>query len=340
MQIFEHHSLRHHNSFGIDAQAELFAECQSLDDLFALRENPQFANRDKLILGGGSNVLLVEPTISRVVHVALQGRECIDENTDTVLVRLAAGENWHSCVEWCVSQGFHGIENLALIPGSVGAAPIQNIGAYGIELSDVVERVWYVDESHDSPQYLTSAQCQFGYRDSIFKRELRGKACISAVELRLKKLGAVDTSYRDLAEELRARGVTDATLSDVFNAVIRVRQRKLPDPHVLPNAGSFFKNPYVESAKAESLREQFPTMPLFDTDNPSVKKLSAAWLIDSCGWKGYRKGDAGVYEKHALVLVNYQLASGAELYALAGNIQDSVRERFGVSLEIEVNVIR
>ncbi|MFM8178694.1 MAG: UDP-N-acetylmuramate dehydrogenase, partial [Candidatus Kapaibacterium sp.] len=251
--------------------------------------------------------------------------------------RFASGEIWHDCVTWAVDRSFAGMENLALIPGTMGAAPIQNIGAYGVEVESVIEAVHAVRLDTGELLHVSRKECAFGYRDSVFKNGLRNACFITAVDCRLMKRAPIDVSYAELSREIADNGIANPGIRDVFDAVVAIRTRKLPDVRVLGNAGSFFKNPVVSPAAAHTLADAYPDMPMFATDNGM--KLSAAWLIDRCGCKGLRRGDAAVYEGHALVLVNHGRASGRELLDLAGEVGATVRERFGVELEIEVRII-
>ncbi|KXB98138.1 MAG: hypothetical protein AA908_01675 [Chlorobi bacterium NICIL-2] len=288
---------------------------------------------DWLLLGGGSNVLPTR-TIEVAACMQLAGRRVVEEGPDLVTVRLGAGERWHGCVEWAVSQGWAGIEALALIPGTVGAAPIQNIGAYGQQLSDVCQWVEGIELPSGQLRTLTADECHFGYRDSIFKHELAGRFIITAVAIRLVKRREATVAYPELAHALD--GNARPTISDVFECVVRLRQRKLPPPEV-GSAGSFFKNPVVPVQVAASLAERYPTMPQFPFNG--AIKLSAGWLIEQCGFKGVRRGDVGVYDRHALVLVNWGAAQGTDVVRLAAEIKDAVRARFGIELEEEVIIV-
>jgi UDP-N-acetylmuramate dehydrogenase len=288
------------------------------------------------VLGGGSNVVPTSDIDGLVIVMRIRERSaCVDG--DVVHVRFGAGEVWHDVVEWTVSQGWGGMENMALIPGTVGAAPMQNIGAYGAEQAAIFEEIECYDRQARRIVRLNAEQCRFGYRESIFKHEYRDRMIITSVTYRLSTSPKINASYRDVSEELAAMGVAEPTISDVMNAVVSVRRRKLPDPVFIGNAGSFFKNPVVSSDVAERLRSAHADVPMYPQPDGRVK-LAAAWLIDQCGWKGARHGDAGVHDRQALVLVNHGAASGEEILALASAIQSSVLERFGISLEREVNV--
>jgi UDP-N-acetylmuramate dehydrogenase len=273
-----------------------------------------------------------------VVHLINKGIEILGSSEDTVMVKAAAGENWHDFVIYCVNKGFGGIENLSLIPGNVGSSPIQNIGAYGVEVKDSLHSLEAMDMETGEILVFSNQECRFGYRDSIFKRDLKGKFAICSVTFELKLKPVVHLAYGAIKQELSGMGIEYPTIADVSKAVCTIRQGKLPDPKVIGNAGSFFKNPTVEKKFAEKLLETFPKMVFYPAGDEKVK-LAAGWLVEQCGWKGHREGDAGVHDKQALVLVNYGTATGSNILTLAHRIQNSVYERFGVKLEMEVNVI-
>ena len=338
------------NTFGIAARAPMLVEVAdvvALPELFGyamLRDGPI------LILGGGSNVLFAGDPSGAVLTLARQRIEMVEDG-DVAIVRADAGVQWHALVLWTLGHGLAGLENLALIPGTVGAAPIQNIGAYGVEVGDCIHRVEAFERATGKLQQLDRDACAFAYRDSVFKRE-PDRYVVTAVEFILSRTPALKLDYSGLGEELAAMGVTAPRPSHVAEAVCRIRRRKLPDPAVLGNAGSFFKNPITTTAQARALQAAHPSLPVFPlTPFPAdaalhgviggdgLCKLSAAWLIDACGWKGHRDGDAGVAESHALVLVNHGNATGMQLLDLARRIAGSVQERFGVMLEPEPRVI-
>ena len=339
VRLTENASLRELNSFGIDAQTRWLARIDAAAELPELLGDRRYAALPLLVLGEGSNVLLTRDWPGLVVRIDAQSVSASPIDQATVLVRAEAGMGWHALVEWTLAQGLSGIENLALIPGLVGAAPIQNIGAYGVELDAVVESVEVFDRAAHTVALLAHAQCGFGYRDSVFKRtEGRARFIVTAVSLRLKRDGQLVTHYQDVEQELKRMGVAQPQAADVARAVIALRQRKLPDPALIGNAGSFFKNPLVDTATAARLQAAHPMLPLFAA-GPGLSKLSAAWLIEQAGFKGVRDGDAGVSAKHALVLVNHGAASGAQLLALAQRVQHAVMQRFGVGLEAEPHIV-
>lgn len=322
----------------VEAKAQFFAVFK---DLVQLQQALDIAHQQKLpvkILGGGSNLLFVDDFEGLILKNEIEGREVVFEDEEEVHLKIGAGVNWHGLVMHCVDQAWGGIENLALIPGTVGAAPVQNIGAYGVELADVFQEltVWLAEEK--KVVTMTAEDCAFGYRDSVFKHSLKDRAVILTVTLRLQKKAIPDFSYKALSEELAAKGIDIPTIKQVAEAVIAVRQSKLPDPAEVGNNGSFFKNPVVPVTKYKELQEQHPTIPGYVIFNEEVK-VPAGWLIDQAGWKGFREGDAGVYPKQALILVNYGDASGAEIMALAQRIQRDVWEKFKINITPEVNII-
>ena len=338
MKIVHQASLRKLNTFGIDASARICLEVESVADLQAVRADSALCALPRLVLGGGSNVLFTKDFDGLVLHMVSQGR-VIDAEDDThVRVRAQAGENWHEFVQWTLAQGLPGLENLSLIPGSVGAAPIQNIGAYGSELEQFFHSLTIFDFSTGETRTLTHAQCRFGYRDSIFKYELRDRAVITEVCFALPKVWQPNLRYAELAAELAAQGCTQLTARDIADTVISIRRRKLPDPAKIGNAGSFFKNPVVSREQYAELLAKHPQLVSYPQPDGSFK-LAAGWLIDQCGWKGKSMGAAGVHERQALVLVNLGGVSGAQILELASRIQSDVVHRFGVQLHPEPAVL-
>jgi UDP-N-acetylmuramate dehydrogenase len=339
IKIEEHVSLARMNTFGMDVRARFFAEIRSKEDLASLMDTPVFRDHRRLILGGGSNMLFVRDFDGLVIHNLLHGRRVLRENEKEVVVEAGSGELWHELVMHCVAQNWGGIENLSLIPGTVGAAPMQNIGAYGVEIKQVMERVDGVDLNTGEHRHLTPEECQFGYRDSVFKHALQKIFFISSITLRLtKNTHRLDTRYGAIREVLEQKKITSPTLRDISDAVIHIRKSKLPDPSVIGNAGSFFKNPTVPANVSEKLQQAYPTMPSYPSENQMVK-IAAGWLIEQCGWKGKRIGKVGVHEQQALVLVNYGGGTGEEILALSEEIRASVEQKFGITLTTEVNII-
>ncbi|TIC83681.1 UDP-N-acetylmuramate dehydrogenase [Crenobacter intestini] len=332
-------SLRPFNTFGLDARAAHYAELSDLADLPALLAHTTYRQGPVLWLGGGSNMLFTRDWAGLVVRVATRGVRVVEDAGDRVIIEAAAGETWHDFVGHTLALGLSGLENLSLIPGTVGASPVQNIGAYGVEVKDSITEVVCADlAAGGALRVLSNAECRFGYRDSVFKHEMAGRLLVTAVRFALTRGGVANTAYGDIGAELAARGIGAPTPAEVGEAVCTIRRRKLPDPAVLGNAGSFFKNPVLDADAAARLIERHPTLPHYPAPGGRVK-LAAGWLIDQAGLKGYRAGDAGVHEKQALVLVNHGEASGAELLALARRVQETVRERYGVELEPEPLVI-
>ena len=327
-------SLRSLNTMGIDAHARALLPVHAVDDLHAVRADPALNAMPRLVLGGGSNLLFTRDFDGLVLQMRGAGIDIVGETDEAVLVRAAAGENWHGLVRWTLAHGLGGLENLSLIPGSVGASPIQNIGAYGSELKDCFHALTAFDFETGELLHLDRAGCEFGYRDSIFKHRLRDRAVILDVTFALPKRWQPNLRYSELAQEIAARGLTAPCAADIGDAVIAIRQRKLPDPALLGNAGSFFKNPVVPAAQRDALLTQHRGL-VSHAQGDGNFKLAAGWLIDQCGWKGRAMGAAGVYEKQALVLVNRGGASGAEMVALAEAIQRDVEGSFGVWLEPE-----
>jgi UDP-N-acetylmuramate dehydrogenase len=330
--------LRAHNTFGFDVRAQFACRIEREDQLLAAVRDPRAAGLPRLVLGGGSNVVLTRDFAGLVLLIALRGRRVVHEDGAAWYVEAAAGENWHEFVAWTLAHGLPGLENLALIPGTVGAAPIQNIGAYGLEMGERFASLRAVDLTTGETVELDASACRFGYRDSFFKREGRDRFVITSVTFRLPKAWTPRAGYVDLARELAARHSGSAgaapSAQAIFDAVVSVRRAKLPDPLALGNAGSFFKNPVVGAAQFDALLKREPGVVSYPQPDGRVK-LAAGWLIDRCGWKGRALGAAAVHDRQALVLVNRGGATGAEVLALAAAIQRDVAERFGVDLEPE-----
>lgn len=333
MNIHENVDLTAFNTFRIKAVAEFFATFQSPDELGELIT----AHSPRLILGGGSNVLLTGDVRGLVMKNEVKGIDVVSEDIHHVYVRAGGGEVWHDFVEFCIARDLAGAENLSLIPGSVGASPMQNIGAYGVELKDIFHQLDAYDLHDRTVVSFSNVDCGFGYRESVFKKELKDRFVILNVTFRLNKTPVFNTSYGAISEELE-RMNAEPSIRSISQAVINIRRFKLPDPAVIGNAGSFFKNPTVSTDKWERLRISFPSMPAYHQPDGTVK-IAAGWMIEDCGWKGYREGDAGCHARQALVLVNYGHATGAEILALSDRIADSVHQKFDIRLEREVNII-
>ncbi len=338
MKIIENKCLKSLNTFGIECTAKNFCQVDSYTDFLNLLGYPPKLDVPHLILGGGSNVLFTKNLDLLVVKVNTRGIDVLKDGLNHVLVRTQAGEPWDDFVGFCVENGWGGLENLSLIPGQVGSSPIQNIGAYGVELKDCLHQVEAIEKKTGRYTIFTNSDCNFGYRDSFFKREGKGLFIITAVTFILTKQNHnISVSYGGLKKELEEMGIFEPTISDVRKAVIKIRNSKLPDPEKTGNAGSFFKNPVVSPGEFSFLKNNYPDLVAFEVEGQV--KLAAGWLIDKAGWKGYREGNAGVHSRQALVLVNHGNATGKEILALAKKIQNSVFEKFGVDLEPEVNVI-
>lgn len=338
MRIESNRPLRALNSFGIGATARYFATVRTAGDFEELRREPVYTAARRLILGGGSNVLFRGDFDGLVIHVAFDGITLVRDDPEYVWVRAGAGVVWHDFVMHCVRNQWAGVENLALIPGRVGAAPMQNIGAYGVEMESVCDSVDALHVESGEAVTFSRAACEFGYRDSVFKRRLKDQFLIHAVTFRLSRTPHLVTHYGDVAATLAAMGAGEPTLETVSQAIIRIRSAKLPDPAVAGNAGSFFKNPVIAAAEFERLTAQHPGMPHYPQPD-GTEKIPAAWLIEQSGWKGRTVGRAGVHDRHALVLVNRGGATGAEIHQLAMDIMESVHARFRIGLVPEVNLV-
>lgn len=341
MNIQEKFSLKKYNTFGINAFAKYFAGFGSvaeLEEYLEFNKATTTKPREALILGGGSNILFTKDVDGLVLKNEMKGIELVKEDADHVYLKAGAGENWHSFVQYCIQKNIAGVENLSLIPGNVGASPMQNIGAYGVEIKDVFHSLEAFHIQDKKMLAFSLADCEFGYRESVFKGKYKGQFVITAVTYRLNKKPVFNTSYGAIQQKLETMGVTELSIAAISAAVIRIRSSKLPDPAIIGNAGSFFKNPEIENDIFISLKNDFPSIVGYDLHNGKTK-LAAGWLIEQCGWKGYRKGDAGCHSKQALVLVNYGDAKGEEIYNLSTDIIHSVKEKFGVELQREVNIV-
>jgi len=346
MHLDHNVSLKTLHTFGMEVKTRYFVEARTHSEVLTLLNYRHMIRMPILFLGGGSNLLFTGDFPGIVIRINSKGIVVRDEEEHYISVTAEAGEEWDGLVQHCIANGWAGLENLSLIPGTVGAAPIQNIGAYGAEVKDTIESVLVADIQTGKEKRFTREECRFGYRDCIFKQELRGKVIVLNVTFRLRKTGSsrdentsLNLTYADLRNELSATGVAEPTVSDVRNVVCAIRRRKLPDPAVTGNAGSFFKNPVVGVEHLRQLLEQHPAMPHHLPTGGKEAKIPAAWLIEQCGWKGFRDGDAGVHPVQPLVLVNYGHATGRQVLDLAGRMVQSVTEKFGIRLEREVNVV-
>lgn len=337
MEIQYDFSLKKYNTFGIEAQARRFVAVHSIDELHAILK--QHPNDKKFILGGGSNMLLTQDIEALVIHVDLKGKEVMREDENHVWVEAQAGENWHEFVLWTINQDFGGLENMSLIPGNVGTTPIQNIGAYGTEIKDTFVSCVAMEIKTQQIKTFTNPECHFGYRESVFKQELKDQFVITSVVFKLTKSNhKINISYGDIVSELAKNNIESPGLKDVSNAVIAIRKSKLPDPKELGNSGSFFKNPILLKSDFEKIHAKFPEMKSYEISETEVK-VPAGWLIEQAGFKGKRFGDAGIHKNQALVLVNYGNATGQEIVSVSKDIQKTILEKFGIAIEAEVNII-
>lgn len=337
MQIQENFNLKHFNTFHVSAHARYFAEVSSLDDLIQALIFQKAENLTFMLIGQGSNLLFKEDYPGLIIELNLRGIEKNSEDAEHVYIRAAGGENWHNFVQYCLQRGYYGLENLSLIPGTVGAAPVQNIGAYGVELSDFFHELEALEIRSGKLRRFSKQDCQLAYRDSIFKGELKDQYIITSVTFALLKTPRLNLSYPALQKALQDVPQENITPQLVSDTVCEIRRSKLPDPINLGNAGSFFRNPVISKSQAETLKAKYDDLPVYPYQDQC--KIAAAWLIEKAGWKGFREGDVGVHKDHALVLVNYGTASGGELFELSQRIQQAVLERFGVELEPEVRII-
>ncbi|MGI4021179.1 MAG: UDP-N-acetylmuramate dehydrogenase [Janthinobacterium lividum] len=336
LQIRENVSLKNFNTFGVEATARYLVEINHEDDLTELFLDPKWSQIPRLVLGGGSNILFTKDFDGLIIRMNIRGIEHRISHVE-VYVEAGAGESWNELVNYCVSHGFAGMENLSLIPGSVGASPVQNIGAYGVELKDVFESCQAFEISAQHTKTFVKEACGFGYRESVFKGVLKNQFVITSVKFKLFLQPKVNTKYGAITTELQNRGIVNPTIGDVSKVVSHIRVSKLPDPSTVGNAGSFFKNPVIDNAEFKALKNQFPEIVHFPAGDNQVK-LAAGYLIEQCGWKGKIIGQTGTWKNQALVLVNQGYATGAEIFALSSQIIDSVYDKFGVKLQREVNV--
>jgi UDP-N-acetylmuramate dehydrogenase len=338
MTIKENISLKPYNTFGIEVSAKYFASFQSVEELVELLNYKPLTIKSKLILGGGSNILFTKNYDGLVLKNEVRGIQLIKEDEHYVYIRVGAGESWHQFVLYCLQYNFAGVENLSLIPGNVGASPMQNIGAYGVEIKDVFYDLEALHLNDKKIHTFSLNDCEFGYRESVFKKKYKSQFVITNVTFRLHKQPVFNTTYGAINQELENMSVKELSIQAISQAVINIRSAKLPDWTIIGNAGSFFKNPIIGKHKFHELKRMFPNIVAFPSGERFIK-LAAGWLIEQCGWKGYREGDAGCYTKQALVLVNYGNAQGKAIYKLSEKIIQSVKKKFGVELEREVNII-
>ncbi len=336
LQWQEQVSLKPYNTFGIDVKARYFSPAHDDQEVRQALSQAQQHGLPVLVIGGGSNLLLTRDIDAWVLHMASRGRRVLSDDGERIVVEAEAGEPWHPFVQWTLAQGYCGLENLSLIPGTVGAAPMQNVGAYGVEIKDVFVGLTALDRETGALRDFGLAECAFGYRDSLFKRN-PGRWLILRVRFALSRTLHARLDYGPVRQRLAEQGVSEPTAQAISEAICSIRREKLPDPAQLGNAGSFFKNPVVAAAQVERIRAQYPGVVAYPQADGQVK-LAAGWLIEQAGWKGYREGDAGVHRLQSLVLVNHGQASGAQMHALAQKIQADIRERFGVELEMEPNL--
>lgn len=338
MQIERNASLKELNTFGIDAKAAFLATFHSADELREILNNSEVRTIPKMILGGGSNLLFTQDYDGLILRNGILGIECMREDENHVYVKAGAGENWHNFVLTCIKNGWAGLENLSLIPGNVGASPMQNIGAYGVEIKDRFDHLEAFNLDTGQVEIFNGEECEFGYRESVFKRKLKGKYVIVSVTFRLLKNPDFQIKYGAIATELEEMGVKELSIEAISKAVINIRNSKLPNPKELGNAGSFFKNPVISAAQWEKISSAHPEIPNYPAPGGEVK-LAAGWLIEQAGWKGKRIGNCGMHARQALVLVNYGGATGQEIYDHSTRVKESVAQKFGVELEREVNIL-
>ena len=339
MKDLKHYSLLPHNTFGIQADCDRFIDMETEDDVMKLKDMLDDKDMPLLIIGRGSNLLLTDDYHATVLHCSIKGKTIVKEDGNSVLLRCGAGEEWDSIVDYCVAHDWQGIENLSLIPGEVGASAVQNIGAYGTEVKEIIHSVEAVEISTGKKHTFSNEQCEYSYRQSKFKNEWKDRFIITHVTYRLEKstdyIPKVD--YGNIKSELERKGISLPTMKDIRDVVISIRKDKLPDPEVEGNAGSFFMNPIVEKATFMNLLEQYPDMPHYNVDSER-EKIPAGWMIDQCGWKGKTLGKAGVHDRQALVLVNRGGATGKDILHLCNTIRNDVKQKFGIDIHPEVNI--
>ena len=339
MKLLNNHSLKSYNTFGIETYAKYFAEVFLVEDLQQLLQMTTVKNNPLLVLGGGSNILLRDDFEGVVIKNSIKGYEAVNEDDKYTWIKVGGGEDWHQLVLRSIEENLGGLENLSLIPGTVGASPMQNIGAYGVEIKDVFDQLQAVKIEDGTLHTFNHQDCEFDYRSSIFKTSLKNQFIISSVTLRLtKKQHLLKIDYGAIKQTLESKNIAEPTIKDISNAVVAIRQSKLPDPAKIGNSGSFFKNPIISASAFDQLQMQYKDMPGYKIDQDQVK-VPAAWLIEQCGWKGHTRNNHGVHKNHALVLVNYGGANGEDIWQLAKSIQKSVSEKFGIEIHPEVNLV-
>ena len=338
MNITENYPLLKLNTFGVDVKAKYFITINTINELLELTKTNVFKDLQLLILGGGSNILFTKDFDGLVILNNIKGKEIIDQNQQSIFLKIGAGENWHELVMYCVDNGWGGIENLSLIPGNTGTAPMQNIGAYGMEIKDTFVELEALEILSGKIVKFDNSDCEFGYRDSVFKNKMKNQYIILNITLELKKNPVININYGDVKAILESQNIKNATIKEVSNAIISIRQSKLPDPKKIGNSGSFFKNPIVSLNQLEFIKQKYPNIVNYEI-NGNEFKIAAGWLIERAGWKGKKINNYGVHEKQALVLVNYGLANGMEIFDLSEKIILDINEKFGITLEREVNII-
>lgn len=338
MNVIENYPLIKLNTFGIDVKAKYFTSINTVNELIEIKKSEKFKDHELLILGGGSNILFTKDFNGLVILNNIKGKEIVDQNDDSIILKIGAGENWHELVMYCVDNGWGGIENLSLIPGNTGTAPMQNIGAYGVEIKETFVELEALEISSGKIVKFSNSECEFGYRESVFKNKMKNKYIILNITLELNKNPILNINYGDVKAILETKKIETPTIKDVSNAIISIRQRKLPDPKKIGNSGSFFKNPIIDINLLKLIEGTYPNVVSYKI-NENEFKIAAGWMIEKAGWKGKKFNNFGVHENQALVLVNYGLANGKEIFNLSEKIILDIKEKFGITLEREVNII-
>ncbi|MEJ6754981.1 MAG: UDP-N-acetylmuramate dehydrogenase [Flavobacteriales bacterium] len=338
MNVIENYPLIKLNTFGIDVKAKYFTSINTVNELIEIKKSEKFKDHELLILGGGSNILFTKDFNGLVILNNIKGKEIVDQNDDSIILKIGAGENWHELVMYCVDNGWGGIENLSLIPGNTGTAPMQNIGAYGVEIKETFVELEALEISSGKIVKFSNSECEFGYRESVFKNKMKNKYIILNITLELNKNPILNINYGDVKAILETKKIETPTIKDVSNAIISIRQRKLPDPKKIGNSGSFFKNPIIDINLLKLIEGKYPNVVSYKI-NENKFKIAAGWMIEKAGWKGKKFNNFGVHENQALVLVNYGLANGKEIFNLSEKIILDIKEKFGITLEREVNII-